>query len=306
MRIVFLGTPDFAAASLEALHKAGKEIVAVVTAPDKPAGRGMQLQQSAVKQYAVAHNLRLLQPEKLKSEKFLEQLNDLKPDLGIVVAFRMLPELVWNMPPMGTFNLHASLLPQYRGAAPIHWAVINGERKTGVTTFFLKHEIDTGDIILQRETKIGDMETTGDVYNRLMNLGASLVVETVDYIEAGAVKTIQQSMDGGTKLAPKIFKNDARIDWTSQPIKLHNLIRGMSPFPGAWTLDQNDRIIKIYRSKYEVAPHTLDAGHVVIQGADMKIACTGGFIWPLELQSEGRKKMKVEEWVKGNEIRNVS
>lgn len=302
LRIVFMGTPDFAAASLKRLHEAGKNIVGVITAPDKPAGRGMKMQASPVKEYAVEIGLVVLQPEKLKAQEFLEQLKALKPDLGIVVAFRMLPEVVWSLPQRGTFNLHASLLPDYRGAAPIHWAVINGEEETGVTTFFLQHEIDTGDIIFQERTPIGEYETTGELYERLMNIGAELVVKTVDAIEADNIITQPQPDVKKLKHAPKIFKETARIDWYRDPLELHNFIRGMSPFPGAWTHDDKNQIVKIYRSDFERIHHKHEIGNALVDGDILKIACNGGYILPKELQSEGRKKLNVAEWLRGNSV----
>jgi len=301
-----MGTPDFAAASLKRLHEAGKNIVAVVTAPDKPAGRGMKLQPSAVKEYAVQNGLVVLQPEKLKAPEFLEPLSALKPDLGIVVAFRMLPEAVWSMPPRGTFNLHASLLPDYRGAAPIHWAVINGESETGVTTFFLKHEIDTGDIIHQEKTPIGEYETTGELYERLMAIGAELVEKTVDAIEANSITTQPQPDVAQPKHAPKIFKETARIDWNRDPFEVHNFIRGMSPFPGAWTHDDKNQIVKIYRTDYERIHHKLEPGNTLMQDDILKIACVGGFVLAKELQSQGRKKLPVAEWLRGNTVARFS
>src|SRR5262245_37581998 len=273
-RIVFMGTPEFAVASLEALVKAGYNIVGVVTAPDKPAGRGMKLQQSEVKKYAVKHGLKVLQPEKLKSPEFIEELKSLQADLQIVVAFRMLPEVVWNMPPKGTINLHGSLLPQYRGAAPINWAIINGEKETGVTTFKLKHEIDTGDILLQESSPIGDDDTAGDVHDRMKDIGAQLLVRTIQGLLEGTIQEVPQAtamrreaneminetkqpdtdselptndsrlstidsrlstIDSSLRHAPKIFSSDCKIDWTRSTDQIHNLIRGLSPFPGAFT-----------------------------------------------------------------------
>jgi len=301
-----MGTPDFAAASLKRLHELGKNIAAVVTAPDKQAGRGMKVQQSAVKEYAVANGLVVLQPEKLKSPEFLQQLKDLKPDVGVVVAFRMLPESVWSLPKKGTFNLHASLLPNYRGAAPIHWAVLNGEEETGVTTFFLKHEIDTGDIIYQEKTPIGDYETTGEVYERLMNIGADLVVKTVEDIESQSIVTKPQAEIKELKSAPKIHKDDARIDWNKEPLQLHNFIRGMSPFPGAWTTDDKNQIVKIYRCDYERIQHQNENGNALVEDDILKIACNGGYIIPKEIQSEGKKKLNVAEWLRGNSVKKFN
>src|SRR6195952_1386035 len=240
-RIIFMGTPEFAVASLDALVKAGFNIVAVITAADKPSGRRMQLNESAVKKYAVAHNLKVLTPEKLKAPAFLEELQSLKADLQVVVAFRMLPELVWNMPPLGTINLHGSLLPQYRGAAPINWAVINGEKETGVTTFKLKHEIDTGDILMQKSFPIGENETAGEVHDRMMEIGAKVLVETVEAlfnnsITEQAQSDIRHPTSNILKHAPKIFTETCQIDWSKTTEEVHNLIRGLAPYPTAFTL----------------------------------------------------------------------
>src|SRR3569833_2301463 len=238
MRIVFMGTPEFAVASLEALIEAGCNIVGVLTAPDKPAGRGQKVSESAVKQYANAHNIKVLQPEKLKNEQFLSDLRALNADLQVVVAFRMLPEIVWNMPPKGTINLHASLLPQYRGAAPINWVLINGEKESGVTTFFLKHDIDTGDILFTEKVTLTGKETAGELHDRLMAKGAGLLVKTVKAIESGRyTESPQEQLTEGVKLrhAPKIFKDDCKIDWTQPAQNIYNLIRGLSPYPTAFT-----------------------------------------------------------------------
>lgn len=304
LRIVFMGTPDFAVASLDALVQAGCTIVGVVTAPDKPAGRGMKLTGSAVKKYAVEKGLKILQPEKLKNPAFMEELRALQADLQIVVAFRMLPEIVWNMPPMGTINLHGSLLPQYRGAAPIHWAVINGEKETGVTTFRLKHEIDTGDILLQKSFPIGEEETTGEVHDRMKLIGAELLVETVKGLAAGSLQKIDQSalIQGSSATlqhAPKLFTEHAQINWNDPVEKIHNLIRGLSPFPGAVsTLD--DKILKIYRAKKELAAHHHPAGKVITDGKTfLKFACTDGYIHLLDLQLEGKKRMLIEDFLRG-------
>jgi methionyl-tRNA formyltransferase len=247
MRIVFFGTPDFAVASLEALIQANFEVVAVVTAPDKPAGRGQQIQTSAVKQYAVANGLPVLQPIKLKDPSFVEELKQYKPDLQVIVAFRMLPEVVWNLPPMGTFNLHGSLLPNYRGAAPIHWAVINGETETGVTTFFLQHEIDTGDLLFQETEPIQPHDTTGDVYERLMQRGAKLVVKTALAIQAGTTNPVPQDEQMATWPAPKLTRATGEVHWSKSGTEICNLVRGMYPFPGAHTTFQgkNCKLIQI-------------------------------------------------------------
>jgi len=239
IRIVFMGTPDFAVESLKALVENGYQVVGVITAPDKPAGRGRQLCEPAVKKYAIENKLNVLQPEKLKNPEFIAELESLKADLQIVVAFRMLPEIVWNMPPMGTFNLHASLLPQYRGAAPLNWAIINGETETGVSTFLLSHEIDTGQIIFQEKVDIGENDSVGDLHDRMMAIGSALVLKTVDAIAEGKIEPIDQTklIDNPERIkhAPKIFKNDCRIDWTRDTESVRNMIRGLSPYPTAWT-----------------------------------------------------------------------
>lgn len=302
-----MGTPDFAVASLEALLAAGFNIVAVVTAPDKAAGRGMKMTGSAVKKYAAEKGLPVLQPEKLKNPAFVEELRAFGADLQVVVAFRMLPEMVWNMPPMGTINLHGSLLPQYRGAAPIHWAVINGEKETGVTTFKLQHEIDTGDILLQKSFAIGDDETTGEVHDRMKIIGADLLVETVRGLAEGTLHSTQQSSiipnDTLTlKHAPKIFTETCQVHWENPVDHIHNLIRGLSPFPGALsTLD--GKILKIYRSKKEYASQHPAAGTVVTDGKTfLKFACADGYIHVLDLQLEGKKRMLTEDFLRGYRI----
>lgn len=302
-----MGTPDFAVEPLRRLVEGGYNIVGVITMPDKPAGRGHKLQSSPVKQYAEAHGLPLLQPEKLKNEEFLEQLRAWKADLQIVVAFRMLPEVVWDMPPMGTFNLHASLLPQYRGAAPINWAVINGETETGITTFFLTHEIDTGRVIQQERVAIDDADHVGIVHDKLMNLGGGLVVETVDAILAGTIRPIAQeemAIEGGLKPAPKIFKETCRIDWNQPVKKVYDFIRGLSPYPAAWTelkLSSGEVVIaKIFEGRKMVESHQLLPGAVVTDGKkSLKIAAADGFIQVLSLQLPGKKRLKTEELLRG-------
>ena len=312
LRIIFMGTPEFAVASLDALVNAGCTIVGVVTAPDKPAGRGMKLTESAVKKYAVEKGLHILQPEKLKNPDFVQELQALKADLQIVVAFRMLPEIVWNMPPMGTINVHGSLLPQYRGAAPINWAVINGEKETGVTTFKLKHEIDTGDILLQKSFPIGDDDTAGEVHDTMKMIGADLLIETVKGLAGGTLKELPQrlTVDGQllTELnhAPKIFTETCKIDWTKSADEIHNLIRGLSPFPGAFTY-LNDKLFKIYRSKKEVASRLTvssdETGKAITDGKTfIKFICSKGYIHALELQPEGKKRMTVEDFLRGNKL----
>lgn len=308
-----MGTPDFAVASLDILVQQKYTIVGVITAPDKPAGRGQQIQQSAVKQYALKHGLPVLQPEKLKDESFLKDLAALKADLQIVVAFRMLPEVVWNMPPLGTFNLHASLLPQYRGAAPINWAVINGETETGVSTFFLQQEIDTGKIIFQEKLPIGENETAGEVHDKLMTLGANLVLKTVKAIEQNKYPQIDQSefikAQDILKAAPKIFKDDCKIDWTRPIDAIHNHIRGLSPYPSAFThlIDPQERThpVKLFISEKEHATLSLPLKQVITDSKTyLKIVVNGGYITIQELQLAGKKKMKIQEFLRGFQINN--
>lgn len=298
LRIVFMGTPEFAVASLDALVKAGCNIVGVITAPDKPAGRGMQLQQSAVKKYAIEHNLKVLQPEKLKSLQFLEELRSLNADLQIVVAFRMLPEFVWNMPPMGTVNLHGSLLPQYRGAAPINWAIINGEKETGVTTFKLKHEIDTGDILLQESFPVGENDTAGEVHDKMKVIGAEVLVKTVKGLADGSLKETPQS-DSEIKHAPKIHTDTCRINW-SQPVEsVYNLVRGLSPYPAAFTI-MNEKMLKIYKAKKETSFPSHTEGDYDTDGKTfLRFACANGYLHLLEIQLEGKKRMGIEEFLRG-------
>lgn len=308
LRIVYMGTPEFAVESLKRLVEGGYNIVGVITMPDKPMGRhGSVLQPSPVKQYAVSQGLKVLQPEKLKDESFVAELRELKADLQIVVAFRMLPEVVWNMPCLGTFNLHASLLPQYRGAAPINWAVINGETETGITTFFLKHEIDTGEIIDQVRVPIADTDNVGDVYERLMNLGGDLVVKTVDSILDGSVKTVpQDKLAEGEVLrpAPKIFKETCRIDWSKGVKQIYDFVRGLSPYPAAWTeLCQGStapQVLKIYETDKIFAEHSFEPGAVVTDKKTyFRIAVTDGYINIRSLQLAGKKRMGVADFLRG-------
>jgi len=271
----------------------------------------MKLAESAVKKYASEKSLHILQPEKLKNPEFIEQLHALKADLQIVVAFRMLPEVVWNMPPLGTVNLHGSLLPQYRGAAPIHWAVINGEKETGVTTFKLKHEIDTGDILLQKSFPIGEDETTGEVHDRMKEIGAALLVETVKGLAEGNLQKIEQSSVVSSELsvlhhAPKIFTETCQIHWSASVDTIHNLIRGLSPFPGALTV-LDEKILKVYRSKKEAASHDYPTGKILSDGKSfLKFACADGFIHILDLQLEGKKRMLIEDFLRGYHMKNSS
>jgi methionyl-tRNA formyltransferase len=307
LRIVFMGTPEFAVASLAALVKAGCQVVGVVTAPDKPAGRGMKLTQSAVKQYAEANQLHVLQPEKLKAPSFLEDLKALQADVQVVVAFRMLPELVWNMPPMGTINVHGSLLPQYRGAAPINWAVINGETETGVTTFKLQHAIDTGNILLQAHLPIGENDTAGEIHDRMKELGAGLLVQTMSALAAGSLEEIDQSQlmqaDPSTfRHAPKIFTETCQINWHHTTASIHNLIRGLSPYPGAFTT-LHQKTCKIFGSRKEITPHQLEPGTVQTDGKTfLRFAAADGFIEVLELQLEGKKRMPVLDFLRGYRV----
>jgi methionyl-tRNA formyltransferase len=308
LRIVFMGTPEFAVASLDALVKAGCNIVAVVTAPDKAAGRGMHLQQSAVKKYAVENGLKVLQPEKLKNPEFISELKSLNADLQIVVAFRMLPEVVWNMPPMGSVNLHGSLLPQYRGAAPINWAVINGETETGVTTFKLKHEIDTGDILLQQSFPIGENETAGEVHDRMKETGAQLLVKTVQQLATGVLaekpQTSNQQPATPLKHAPKIFTETCKIDFAKTADEVHNLVRGLSPFPGAFC-SLNGKTVKIFRTEKEVSNPDIEPGqYKTDEKAFLKFACSNGYISVKELQLEGKKKMNIEDFLRGYRFSN--
>ncbi|MDE7378638.1 MAG: methionyl-tRNA formyltransferase [Paraprevotella sp.] len=310
LRIVYMGTPEFAVESLRCLVEGGYNVVGVITMPDKPVGRHQDtLQASPVKQYALEQGLRVLQPVRLKDEAFLEELRTLKADLQIVVAFRMLPEVVWSMPPMGTFNLHASLLPQYRGAAPINWAVINGETETGITTFFLRHEIDTGEVIQQVKVPIADTDNVGDVYDRLMMLGGRLVTETVDNMLAGTVRTVpQEQMQTGVALrpAPKIFKDTCRIDWQGKTVKqLYDFVRGLSPYPAAWTElegpDGRVQTLKIYATHKEELPASLreTIGTVVVEDGMLKVAAQDGFLLIDELQLAGKKRMKTADFLRG-------
>ena len=301
MKIVFMGTPDFAVASLDALVDAGFDIVGVITAPDKPAGRGQTLKESAVKQYAKEKGLNILQPAKLKDEAFLSQLRSLNADLQIVVAFRMLPEVVWNMPPMGTINLHGSLLPQYRGAAPINWAIINGETQTGVTTFFLKHEIDTGDILFAEPVNIAPDETAGNIHDKLMEVGAELLVKTVQAIESGDYQETPQDEVMRTELrhAPKLFKDNCRINWSRPAKEVYNLIRGLSPYPTAFT-HINQKTLKIFKADIDGNASNAQPGEYQTDGKTyLKFACEDAFISVTDIQMEGKKRMKIDEFLRG-------
>jgi methionyl-tRNA formyltransferase len=301
MRIIFLGTPDFPVPSLDAIVKAGHEVVAVVTMPDKPAGRGMQLQQSAVKKYAVENNIKVLQPVKLKDPEFIAELQTLNADLQVVIAFRMLPQIVWQMPKFGTLNLHASLLPDYRGAAPINWAIINGETKTGVSTFFLKHEIDTGDVLLTKEVAITPTMNAGELHDLLMQVGAETVVKSLALIESGNTKGTPQGEDNN-KIAPKIFKEHCLINFNKNGQNIYNLIRGLSPYPAAFTHFDN-KILKVYEASFEATNHQEPIGKMMSDNKTfLKVACQDGYIHLLQIQLEGKKRMKVDEFLRGNKI----
>ena len=298
MKIVFLGTPEFSVMALDAIIKAGHEVAAVVTMPDKPAGRGMQFQQSAVKKYALDHHLKVLQPEKLRDEQFISELREINADIQVVIAFRMLPEVVWSMPKYGTINLHASLLPDYRGAAPINWAIINGDTKSGVCTFLLKHEIDTGDILLKQEVEIGESTSAGELHDTLMQVGAEVVVKSLEMIQTGNYQTVAQPKFAG-KLAPKIFKQDCQIDWSKSCSSIYNLIRGLSPYPAAHS-QLHGKGIKIFKASKEIIPHQYEVGKAFSDGKTyLKYACSDGFISVIELQLEGKKKMLVDEFLRG-------
>jgi len=298
MRIVFMGTPAFAVPSLGILLENGYDVVAVVTAPDKPAGRGLQINESAVKKFAAEHSLRILQPQRLKDENFFAELKSLQPDLQVVVAFRMLPEEVWSLPPLGTINLHASLLPDYRGAAPINWAIINGETETGLTTFYIEKEIDTGKIIFQEKMEIGFEETAAELHNRMMIAGAELILKTVRAIEKGTAPRIKQPAVATPKKAPKLTREICRINWQQPTLHIFNHIRGLSPYPGAWTL-LNGKVFKIYSAaKFFKAPEQLP-GSFLFSENELRITTQDGYIIPKEVQLEGKKKMRIEEFLRG-------
>ncbi len=301
MKIVFMGTPDFAVESLKALVESGScEVVAVITAPDKPSGRGLVMNETPVKKYAISKGIPVLQPEKLKNHQFLEELRSYKADLQIVVAFRMLPEVVWNMPRLGTFNLHGSLLPQYRGAAPINWAVINGETETGVTTFFLQQEIDTGNVIFAEKTPILIDDNAGTIHDKLMMIGASLVVKTVESIKSGNYPQIPQDMSLELKSAPKIFKETCQINWNLSAENIHNFVRGLSPYPASWTI-LNDKTCKIYKTEIgEIANDSAEIGSFKTDGKTyLDFRSADNWIKIKELQLEGKKRMGIEEFLRG-------
>lgn len=302
LRIVFMGTPDFAVGILDTIYQNNYEIVGVITAPDKPAGRGQKVSISAVKEYALAKNLNVLQPTNLKAPEFLSELEQLNANLQVVVAFRMLPEVVWKMPQLGTFNLHASLLPEYRGAAPINWAIINGETKTGVTTFFIDDKIDTGAIILSKETPIGTNESAGELHDRLMQLGSDAVLETLELIKTEKVTTTLQDSILEEKTAYKLNKDNCKIDWTQPSNTIFNLIRGLSPYPAAWTIIKdgtNEWNVKLYDVTFELANHSKNIGSITTTKKELFIATNDGFIKVASLQFPGKKKMQTHELLNG-------
>jgi methionyl-tRNA formyltransferase len=308
LRIVFMGTPEFAVGILETIIKNKYEVVGVITAADKPAGRGQKIKYSAVKEYALENNLNLLQPTNLKDEAFLAELKSLNANLQVVVAFRMLPEVVWKMPKLGTFNLHASLLPNYRGAAPINWAIINGETKTGVTTFFIDDKIDTGAMILSKETPISETENAGELHDRLMQIGSEAVVETLALIEIGNVTTTIQKDSSDIKTAYKLNRENCKIDWNVSGKQIHDLIRGLSPYPAAWCLFKDgdeEWSVKIYEAKLSSENHSFAIGTIISTKKELKIAVQDGFIEVLSLQFPGKKKMKTAELLNGMTFSNT-
>jgi methionyl-tRNA formyltransferase len=309
LRIVFMGTPDFAVGILDTILKNKYNVVGVITAPDKPAGRGQKINTSAVKDYALEKGLKILQPTNLKDEGFLNELKDLNANCQVVVAFRMLPEVVWKMPKFGTFNLHASLLPNYRGAAPINWTIINGETKTGVTTFFIDDKIDTGAIILSAETPIEPTENVGQLHDRLMVLGSQIVIETLETIENGTVQTTLQTDSPEIKTAYKLNRDNCKIDWTKSGEEIFNLIRGLSPYPVAWCHIQDEGQewnVKIYEATFEKEVHSLTVGTIISTKKDMKIAVSNGFIHIHSIQFPGKKKMVTQELLNGMKFSTVA
>ena len=302
LKVVFFGTPDFARASLEAIHTSAHEVVGVVTVADKASGRGQKVHQSPVKTYAVEHDLPLFQPEKLRNEDFLSQIQSLNADIFVVVAFRMMPKVLFSMPRLGTFNLHASLLPDYRGAAPINYAVINGETKSGVTTFFINEKIDEGNILLQAETEISPEDNAGTLHDRLMEIGAKLVVETLDGLAEGKLTEIPQNQKENPKTAYKIFKEDTKIDWEKEVEVIHNFIRGMSPYPAAFTVLEvggEQKILKIFKGKFQKIQHSKENGAIEISKNEFKIYAKNGVYFPEELQLEGKKRMNLKDFLNG-------
>ena len=302
LKVVFFGTPDFARASLEAIHTSAHEVVGVVTVADKASGRGQKVHQSPVKTYAVEHGLPLFQPEKLRNEEFLSQIQSLNADIFVVVAFRMMPKVLFSMPRLGTFNLHASLLPDYRGSAPINYAIINGETKSGVTTFFINEKIDEGNILLQAETEISPEDNAGTLHDRLMEIGAKLVVETLNGLAEGKLTEIPQNQKENPKTAYKIFKEDTKIDWEKEVEVIHNFIRGMSPYPAAFTVLEvggEQKILKIFKGKFQKIEHSKENGEIEISKNEFKVYAENGVYFPEELQLEGKKRMNLKDFLNG-------
>ena len=306
LRILFMGTPDFAVEGLAKIIEAGYNVVGVVTAPDRPAGRGRKLNQSAVKKFALTKGLPILQPTNLKSDEFEAQLKELNPNLQVVVAFRMLPEKVWKFPEYGTFNLHASILPEYRGAAPINWAVINGEKTTGATTFFIDEKIDTGNIIQSKKIEIDATENVGSVHDRLMKLGGELIVDTLKFIESGEVKTTPQNKEEDPKPAPKLTRENTKIDWTQSTSTIFNLIRGLNPYPAAWCFLQNgDKMnVKVFDCEMILKEHSENPGKISIEDYQIKAATKDGYVLINEIQLPGKRKMKVKDLLNGLTLEN--
>jgi len=305
LRIIFMGTPDFAVTTLRTLIENNYNVVAVITAPDRPAGRGRKLKASAVKEYALSKKLPILQPTNLKDQEFIEELSSYQPNLNIVVAFRMLPKVVWGMPDYGTFNLHASLLPQYRGAAPINWAIINGETKTGVTTFFIDEKIDTGHIIYQEEVIISDNDSAGVLHDKLMNVGASLVLKTVAGIAKDEITVVPQPQEKEFKTAYKLNRDNTKIDWNANSTTIYNLIRGLSPYPTAWTTLKNNGeeiAVKIYKGSFTEEEHNYEIGKVITEGYHIKVAISNGYILLEELQIPGKRAMDSKSLLNGYEF----
>lgn len=302
LKVIFFGTPEFAKSSLEAIHRSHHEVVGVVTVADKASGRGQKINQSAVKVFAVENSIPVFQPEKLRDPEFLEEIAKLNADIFVVVAFRMMPKTLFEMPQMGTFNLHASLLPDYRGAAPINYAVINGEKKTGATTFFINEKIDEGNILLQKEIEISSEENAGELHDRLMEMGAKLVVETLNGLAEKSIQEKPQPEVEHPKNAFKIFKENTRIDWTQSSETVHNFVRGMSPYPAAFTtvkIGEDQKFLKIYKGKFEIKSHDKTAGTLEIDKHQFKIFTKDGFYLPEEVQLEGKKRMSVKDFLNG-------
>lgn len=302
LRIVFMGTPDFAVGVLKQMVEAGRNIVGIITAPDRPAGRGRKLMAPAVKEYALEQGLKVLQPTNLKDESFLDELRSLNANLQVVVAFRMLPKAVWEIPEYGTFNLHASLLPEYRGAAPINWAIINGETKTGVTTFFIDEQIDTGAIIAKSEVEIMQNETAGTLHDKLMNLGSELVLDTLKLIEQDKAKPIPQPQEGALKAAPKLTPENTKIDWNLSGKEVEQLVRGLSPYPVAWTTlynNEEELKVKVYNAQFEKIEHSLTPGSIQTTRKEVKVATIDGFLNISEIQLPGRRRMDVVSLLNG-------